>query len=65
MKSVKDTKMLEEVAAKIVAENEKAAQEYRSGKEKAFGFFVGQVMRQMKGNADPESVREVLKKILE
>jgi len=38
--------------------------DYRSGKDKLFGFFVGQVMKQSGGRANPEQVNEILKKRL-
>ena len=39
-------------------------QEYHSGKEKVFGFFVGQVMKESKGKANPKLVNDILKKML-
>ena len=45
----------------MIASNEKAAGEFRSGKEKVLGFLVGQVMREMKGKADPSQVGEMLR----
>ena len=44
----------------VLSANEKSVADYRSGKEKAFGFLVGQVMRQLKGQAAPAVVRQVL-----
>jgi aspartyl-tRNA(Asn)/glutamyl-tRNA(Gln) amidotransferase subunit B len=38
--------------------------EYRNGKEKLFGFFVGQVMKVSKGKANPQIVNQVLKELL-
>ena len=40
------------------------AQEFRQGKEKALGFFVGQVMRETKGQANPQMVNELLRRHL-
>ena len=37
---------------------------YKGGKDKLFGFFVGQVMKETQGKANPKSVNEILKKIL-
>lgn len=48
----------------IVAENPKVVQDYKSGKEKAFGFFVGQIMRATKGQANPALVNQLLKDVL-
>ena len=39
--------------------------DFRSGKEKAFGFLVGQVMRELKGKADPKLVNELLHRVLQ
>lgn len=65
MKSVKDTTKLTQVVEEIIKENPKAVGEYCGGKEKAFGFFIGQTMRAMQGNADPELVQEILRQKLE
>ncbi len=64
LKTVQDTGLLEEVLEKVIASNEKAAGEFRSGKEKVLGFLVGQVMREMKGKADPSQVGEMLREKL-
>lgn len=65
MGSVKDTKKLAQAVEEIIAQNPKAVEEYREGKQKTFGFLVGQTMRTMHGNADPEMVREILKQKLD
>jgi aspartyl-tRNA(Asn)/glutamyl-tRNA(Gln) amidotransferase subunit B len=44
--------------------NPKQVDDYRKGKEKIFGFFVGEVMKQTKGKANPKLVNELLKKKL-
>ena len=56
--------MLEEIANKIVGSNPNQVEAYKGGKEKLFGFFVGQVMKETQGKANPKSVNEILKKIL-
>ncbi|MDP3013081.1 MAG: Asp-tRNA(Asn)/Glu-tRNA(Gln) amidotransferase subunit GatB, partial [Candidatus Subteraquimicrobiales bacterium] len=48
----------------VLEENASVVEEYRSGKEKAFGFLVGQVMRLTKGRANPQLVNEILRKKL-
>jgi len=48
----------------IIEANQAQAAEYRGGKEKVFGFFVGQVMKATKGKANPQLVNELLKKML-
>ena len=57
---VRDEKVLEEAVDRVLARCEKSVEEYRGGKEKVFSFLVGQVMREMKGQADAESVRRML-----
>ena len=49
---------------KIVKENPKQHNQYKSGKDKLFGFFVGQVMKETQGSADPKIVNEILRKKL-
>lgn len=58
---VTDMGAIEKICDEIIAANEEKAAEYRSGKEKLFGFFVGQVMKESKGTASPQAVNEVLK----
>ena len=65
LKTVEDTGMLESVVDKVLADNPKTVEEYHSGKTKVLGFLVGQVMKQMKGKANPASVRETLMKEVE
>jgi len=65
MGMVSDTGLIETAIREVLAENEKTLQEYRNGKDKAFGFFVGQVMKRLAGKADPRSVNELLKKALD
>lgn len=61
---ITDTSELEKTIDKILETNTKQVEEYRGGKEKVFGFFVGQVMRETKGKANPQIVNEVLIKKL-
>lgn len=64
LKTVNDEGLLRKVAENILAEHEGVAAEYRAGKEKVFGFLVGQTMKEMKGKADPGSVSRILKDLL-
>ena len=48
----------------VLAANEKSVADFKAGKEKAFGFLVGQVMRQLKGQAAPAVVNQVLREKL-
>ena len=64
LKQVTDTGAIEAaIDAVMKAQAEKVA-EYRSGKDKLFGFFVGQVMKATQGKANPALVNELLKKKL-
>ena len=60
MTMVTDAGAVEKVVEQVLADNPKAVEEYRSGKTKVLGFLVGQVMRQMKGKADPGQVNRML-----
>jgi len=50
--------------AEVLARNQDKVAEYRAGREKLFGYFVGQVMKVMQGKGNPALVNEVLKKSL-
>ena len=58
---VSDASQIETAVAKVMAENAAEVQAYKAGKTKLLGFFVGQVMRETKGKANPQVVNEVLK----
>ncbi len=64
LKQTSDTGAIEAVIAEIMAANEDRVAEYRGGKDKLFGFFVGQTMKAMAGKANPGVVNELLKKAL-
>ena len=61
---VSDSGAIEAVIDQILAANQGQVEEYRSGKEKVFGFFVGQVMKAMKGKGNPALINELLLKHL-
>ena len=61
LKQVTDTGAIEGVIATVLAQNADKVAEYRSGKDKLFGFFVGQVMKASQGKANPALVNELLK----
>ncbi|OYU01319.1 MAG: Asp-tRNA(Asn)/Glu-tRNA(Gln) amidotransferase GatCAB subunit B [Sphingomonadaceae bacterium PASS1] len=61
LKQTNDTGAIEAEIAKIMAANEDKVTEYRSGKDKLFGFFVGQTMKAMQGKANPGVVNQLLK----
>ena len=61
---ITDTGALEDAIDNVLKANPAQVEEYKRGKEKLFGFFVGQVMRTTKGKANPELVNKLLKKKL-
>ncbi|MBU1927884.1 Asp-tRNA(Asn)/Glu-tRNA(Gln) amidotransferase subunit GatB [bacterium] len=61
LKQVSDTGALEAICDAIIAANGDKVAEYKSGKDKLFGFFVGQVMKESKGSANPQAVNDILK----
>ncbi len=62
---ISDTSEIEIIIQKIIDNNTDQTQEYLSGKDKVFGFFVGQVMKESKGKANPKVVNDMLKTKLE
>ncbi len=65
LKQVTDTGAIEKVIAEVIAENPDKVAEYRGGKDKLFGLFVGQVMKKSGGKANPGMVNDMLKAKLE
>ena len=64
LRQITDTGAIEKVISEVMAANPKQLSDYRSGKDKLFGFFVGQVMKQTGGKANPAQVNELLQKLL-
>ena len=64
LKQVSDVGALEAMVDEIIAANADKVAEYRSGKDKLFGFFVGLAMKASKGKANPAQMNEILKKKL-
>lgn len=64
LKQVTDTGAIEKIIDEVIANNKDKHDEYKSGKDKLFGFFVGQVMKASGGKANPQAVNEILKKKL-
>ena len=58
---VKNTKEIETIVNKVIADNPLGVEEYRGGRDKHFGFFVGQVMKLSKGKASHELVNNLLR----
>jgi len=61
---VSDAGAIEKIIDEVIASNPAQASDYKAGKEKLFGFFVGQVMKASKGKANPDMVNQLLKKKL-
>ena len=61
---VSDTGAIEAAVLKVIAANPAEVEAYKGGKTKLIGFFVGQIMREMKGKANPAVVNELLAKHL-
>jgi aspartyl-tRNA(Asn)/glutamyl-tRNA(Gln) amidotransferase subunit B len=64
LRQITDTDEIERVIAGVMAANPRQLADYRSGKDKLFGFFVGQVMKATAGKANPAQVNELLKRLL-
>lgn len=64
LKQVTDTGAIDAAVTKVLADNADKVAEYKSGKDKLFGFFVGQVMKAMQGKGNPALVNEAVKKQL-
>lgn len=65
LEQVNDTGLVESTVAQVFAENPKSIADYQAGKQKAFGFLVGQTMKLLKGKADPKTVNAIIRKKLE
>lgn len=61
---ISDTKEIEKLTEKVIKDNKKAVEDYKSGKKESLNFLIGQVMRLSNKRADYKTAREVLKKVL-
>jgi aspartyl-tRNA(Asn)/glutamyl-tRNA(Gln) amidotransferase subunit B len=64
LKQVTDSGAIEAIIDDVISKNQAQLEQYHSGKEQLFGFFVGQVMKASKGKANPGQVNQLLKKKL-
>ncbi len=64
LRQITDTGAIETLIDTIIAANPGQVEQYRAGKDKVFGFFVGQVMKQSQGKANPQQVNDLLKQKL-
>lgn len=62
---IEDIKVIDEVLRGILRENPHSVNDYRNGKDRAFGYLVGQSMKALKGKGNPQLINKVLKKLLE
>lgn len=62
---VSDTGVIEAAVAEVLTECANVVEDYYGGKDKAFGYLVGQVMKKMRGKGDPGKVNEILREKLE
>jgi aspartyl-tRNA(Asn)/glutamyl-tRNA(Gln) amidotransferase subunit B len=65
LEQIDDDSVIEEIVKKIIENNQKQYQQYKNGKTKLFGFFVGQVMKETKGKANPQKANEIVKRLLD
>ena len=65
LEQVTDDKEIESMIDKVINSNPEQLEQYRSGKDRLFGFFVGQVMKASQGKANPKQVNDILRKKLE
>ncbi len=61
LRQLSDSGALNALIEEVVTANPQQVAQYRSGKEKVFGFFVGQIMKKSRGQANPQQVNELLR----
>jgi aspartyl-tRNA(Asn)/glutamyl-tRNA(Gln) amidotransferase subunit B len=65
LKQITDSAAIEVIIDEVIESNPNQLEQNRSGKDKLFGFFVGQVMKATQGKANPQQVNEILRKKLD
>lgn len=65
LEQVSDPELIQSAAERVFAAHPKSIEDYKAGKQKAFGFLVGQTMRELKGQASPQVVHETLQEMLD
>ena len=65
LEQVTDDKQIESMIDEVISDNPEQLEQYKSGKDRLFGFFVGQVMKASQGKANPKQVNDILKSKLE
>ncbi|PIV55965.1 Asp-tRNA(Asn)/Glu-tRNA(Gln) amidotransferase GatCAB subunit B [Candidatus Desantisbacteria bacterium CG02_land_8_20_14_3_00_49_13] len=64
LEQINDDKQIINIVEKIIKENSKVVQDYKSGNEKVLGFLIGQIIKETKGKANPQIVNKILKEKL-
>ncbi len=64
LRQITDSSAIEPIIAKVIADSPQQVEQYLSGKDKVFGYFVGKVMQETKGKANPQQVNKMLKESL-
>ena len=64
LKQVSDVGELNKVVEEILRQNPKQVEQFKAGKEKVLGFFVGKVMQKTKGKANPQQVNEIIHELI-
>jgi len=65
LRQITDDEQIREIIRKVISASTKQLEQYKAGKTAVFGYFVGQVMKETKGQANPAKVNELLKAELE
>ena len=61
---ISDTSAIEEIVDKVLGDNPQSIEDFKAGKDRAFGFLVGQVMKASRGKANPQVVNKLLQEKL-
>ena len=64
LKQQSDPKELEKIVLQVLERNSEKVSQYKSGKEKLFGFFIGEIMKASSGKANPKLINDILKEKL-
>ncbi len=64
LSQITDIEEIRKIAKRVIADNPKSFEQYKQGKTKVFGFFVGQVMKETRGKANPQLVNKILHELL-
>ena len=64
IEQISNIDLLSDQAKKILEKHPKEVQDYKNGKDKLMGFFVGQIMKETKGKANPKALNQILNKLL-